>query len=219
MKHKRAISVFSLVVLVCLLLGAPSLIAAREKDQLQFEPANSWLPRNSIAGTWIASLPEPSLEESLIWTVTLTPTNLAGTRLAYTGYGPNPFLNFLPALPTSGVAGLAIGEFVRTGKDTYEFTIISHAAEAPPEEPFRGLITWFWVWTGTARLIDENNFVKEDTVFSIYSAQDVYDPDTGELMIPNQDADHDGLPDEGAVPIASMPWDEEFTRVRVGYPE
>lgn len=170
----------------------------------------------NIAGSWISAWGGLSLEETGIWTVTLTPTNASGTKLAYLGYTANPML-WDPLFPTAKVLGLAVGEFVRTGKNTYEFTIYQNGAEAPPEYVGRGRILTVAIYSGTARVIDENTFVTEDATFSFYAAQDVYDPDTGELIIPSQDADHDGFIDEGAVPYLSFyPWDVEFKRVGVG---
>ena len=215
MKRKRNVAVLSLVGLLCLLLAVPSFIAAREKNKKQFGFDYSPMHQNyNIAGTWISSMGGYSPEENCILTATLTPTNFMGTKLAYRASGANPSL-WNPLFPETKTGGPAVGEYVRTGKNTYKFSIISHAAEAPPEYEGRGRITYFWTWTGTARLIDENTSVTEDATFSLYSAKDIYDPD-GNLMIPCQDVDHDGFPDEGVVPLVSMPWDVEYKRVGAG---
>lgn len=217
MKCKRNIAVISLVAVLCLLLAVPSLMAAGQRDQQVESDYSSKHLSFNIAGTWIASWGGYSVEETCIYTAILTPINLSGTKLAYLGYGPNPSL-WNPLFPETRSAGLAVGELVRTGRNTYKFTVISHAAEAPPTEyEGRGQITYFFTWTGTARLIDGNTFVKEDATFSLYSAKDIYDPD-GNLIIPNQDADRDGFPDVGTVPLVSMPWDAVFKRVGVGNP-
>jgi hypothetical protein len=110
------------------------------------------------------------------------------------------------------VPGVAIGEFVQTGENEYYFTVICHAAGAIPEENAHGELKWVYYWIGTASLSEEGTLVK-DGMWQFYNSMDVMDP-----VIADKDADDDGFPDEGAVPLLCGPWPMESKRVLLQAP-
>ncbi len=191
------------------LLIVPLLIAA----DISFP---SWEDYNasadSIAGVWISGQQNSPEDNPWIWTETLTPLDGAGTRYAYRGSSPNGSVHEgMLGLTGVRVPGVAIGEFVQTGENEYYFTVICHAAGAIPEENAHAELKWVWYWIGTASLSDEGTLVK-DGMWQFYNSIDVSVDDSA-LAIADKDADDDGFPDEGAVPLLCGSWPMESKRV------
>ncbi len=187
------------------LLVIPLLIAA----DISFP---SWEDYNasadSIAGVWISGQQTSPDDNPWIWTETLTPLDDTGMRYAYRGSSPNGSVHEgMLGLSGVRVPGVAIGEFVQTGENEYYFTVICHAAGAIPEENAHGELKWVWYWIGAASLSEEGTLVK-DGMWQFYNSMDVMDP-----VIADKDADDDGFPDEGAVPLLCGPWPMESKRV------
>ncbi len=187
------------------ILAVPLLIAA-ENGFSTWEDYNA--AADSIAGTWISTQQNTPEDNVWIWTETLTPLDDTGTRYAYRGSSPNGSVHEgMLGLSGVRVPGLALGEFVQTGENEYYFTVICHAASAIPEENAHGKLKWVWYWIGTASLSEEGTLVK-DGQWQFYNSEDVLDP-----VIQDKDADDDGFPDEGAVPLLCGPWPMESKRV------
>jgi len=169
---------------------------------------------DSIAGIWMSSQQNTPEDNVWIWTETLTPLDNTGTRYAYRGSGPNGSVHEgMLGLSGVRVPGVALGEFVQTGENEYYFTVICHAAGAIPEENAHGELKWVWYWTGTASLSEEGTLVK-DGLWQFYNSVDVTVDDSG-TVIADKDADDDGFPDEGAVPLLCGPWPMESKRVQL----
>jgi len=165
---------------------------------------------DSIAGVWISTQQGTPEDNVWIWTETLTPLDNTGTRYAYRGSSPNGSVHEgMLGLSGVRVPGLALGEFVQTGENEYYFTVICHAASAIPEENAHGELKWVWYWIGTAHLSEEGTLVK-DGLWQFYNSVDVLDP-----VIVDKDADDDGFPDEGVVPLLCGPWPMESKRVQL----
>ena len=165
---------------------------------------------DSIAGVWISTQQTAPEDNVWIWTETLTPLDNTGTRYAYRGSAPNGSVHEgMLGLSGVRVPGLALGEFVQTGENEYTFTVICHAASAIPEENAHGQLKWVWYWIGTAHLSDEGTLVN-DGLWQFYNSVDVLDP-----VIADKDADDDGFPDEGAVPLLCGSWPMESKRVQL----
>lgn len=187
------------------ILAVPLLIAA-ENGFPTWEDYNT--QADSIAGTWISGQQTSPEDNPWIWTETLTPLDNTGTRYSYRGSSPNGSVHEgMLGLSGVRVPGLALGEFVQTGENEYYFTVICHAASAIPEENAHGKLKWVWYWIGTASLSEEGTLVK-DGQWQFYNSEDVLDP-----VIQDKDADDDGFPDEGAVPLLCGPWPMESKRV------
>jgi hypothetical protein len=187
------------------LLAVPLLIAA-DITYPTWQDYNA--SADSIAGVWISGQQSSPEDNPWIWTETLTPLDDTGMRYAYRGSSPNGSVHEgMLGLSGVRVPGVAIGEFVQTGENEYYFTIICHAAGAIPEENAHGELKWVWYWIGTASLSEEGTLVK-DGMWQFYNSMDVMDP-----VIADKDADDDGFPDEGAVPLLCGPWPMESKRV------
>ena len=168
---------------------------------------------DSIAGVWISGQQSSPEDNPWIWTETLTPLDDTGMRYAYRGSSPNGSVHEgMLGLSGVRVPGVAIGEFVQTGENEYYFTVICHAAGTIPEENAHGELKWVWYWIGTAKLSEEGTLVK-DGMWQFYNSMDVMDP-----VITDKDADDDGFPDEGAVPLLCGPWPMESKRVLLKAP-
>lgn len=169
---------------------------------------------NSIAGVWMSSQQGTPEDNVWIWTETLTPLDNTGTRYAYRGSSPNGSVHEgMLGLSGVRVPGQALGQFVQTGENEYYFTVICHAASAIPEENAHGQLKWVWYWMGTAHLSDEGTLVK-DGLWQFYNSIDVSPDDSGTVIV-DKDADDDGFPDEGAVPLLCGAWPMESKRVQL----
>jgi len=192
------------------ILAVPLFIAA-ENGFPTWEDYNA--QADSIAGCWVASDRNSPEDNTWIWTETITPLDSAGTRYAYQAWSPNPEANW-SGIGLTGVRvhGHALGELVQTGDNEYYFTILCHGAKAIPEGDLHAELQWLWWWVGTAHLSDEGTLVK-DGQWQLYNSVDVL-----EGSIADKDADDDGFPDEGAVPLLCGPWPQESKRVQLQPP-
>jgi hypothetical protein len=197
--------------LLFLLLAVPLLIAA-ENGFPTWEDYNT--EADSITGTWISTQQASPEDNVWIWTETLTLLDNTGMRYAYRGSGPNGSV-YEGMLGLSGVRvpGLALGEFVKTGENEYYFTVVCHAASAIPEENAHGKLKWVWYWIGTASLSEDDTLVK-DGQWQFYNSEDVTVDDSGTVIV-DKDADDDGFPDEGVVPLLCGPWPMESKRIQL----
>jgi len=187
------------------ILAVPLFIAA-ENGFPTWEDYNA--EADSIAGVWISSDRNTPEDNTYLWTETITPLDNTGRRYAYQAWSPNPEANW-SGIGLTGVRvhGHALGELVQTGDNEYYFTILCHAAKAIPEGDLHAELQWLWWWVGTARLSDEGTLVK-DGQWQLYNSVDVLE---GSIL--DKDADDDGFPDEGAVPLLCGPWPQESKRV------
>ena len=142
--------------------------------------------RCRIQGAWVSSFTGP-WTTPLIMQETLTPLDPAGKHLAYVMRLVNPDATFgfpfEPFSQTDTVSDL-VGEAVKTGKNSYEFSLIGYGVREVEND--RGEITYIWTVTGTMSCVDGEH--KTDLVnLAVYFG--------------SQDADGDGYPDEGEEPF------------------
>lgn len=182
-KNKRNIALLAIIMLTALLLTASlSVITESSWAQDSEEPWSGW----PLAGSWIIwAPPEGPVTEPLIIQDTLTPLDPAGDRLAYRQQFINADPTFLSIFPEADNQSHLIGEAVKTGLNTYEFTIIGYGFKTLPAD--RGQLKYIWVSSGTTILTDRNTRQDTDLYLSLYG--------------PDKDVNPaDGLPDEGAEP-------------------
>jgi hypothetical protein len=203
MRRKRIIALLALVGIVAVVLAAPWRTSAHGWP--------CWKPRRCIAGAWILSWPVPPGVEPLMITETLTPLDSSGNKLVYWARGVNPMFALAPLFPESDFGGDAVGTFVKSGWNTYDFTMITHLGKSLGLDA-RGVVQYFWVYSGTAECTDANTMVKDGTL-AFFSAMDV--PAFG---LHNQDVNKDGFPDKGEEPFLCMPVTWESKRVKVTAP-
>ena len=143
-------------------------------------------PEWPLAGAWIGWIPamEPTTEPAIIQE-TFTPLDPAGDRLALRQQFINADPTWLSIFPEADNQSHLIGEAVKTGLNTYEFTIIGYGFKNQPAD--RGQLKYIWVSSGTTILTDRNTRQDTDLYISLYG--------------PDKDVNPaDGLPDEGAEP-------------------
>ncbi len=182
-KNKRNIALLALIMLTALLLTAClSVITESSWAQDNQEPWSGW----PLAGSWINWVPamEPTTEPAIVQE-TLTSLDPAGDRLAYRQQFVNTDPTFLSMFPEADNQSHLIGEAVKTGRNTYEFTIIGYGFKTLPAD--RGQLKYIWVSSGNTTLIDRNTRQDTDLYISVYGPDADVNP-------------ADGLPDEGAEP-------------------
>jgi hypothetical protein len=77
------------------------------------------------------------------------------------------------------------------------------------EDHAHAQLQWVWYWIGTATISEDGTLLK-DGMWQLYNSIDVLDP-----LINDKDADDDGFPDEGVVPLLCGPWPMESKRVQL----
>jgi len=157
-------------------------------------------PEWPLAGSWIGWVPamEPTTEPAIVQE-TFTPLDPAGDRLAYRQQFVNTDPTFLSIFPEADNQSHLVGEAVKTGLNTYEYTIIGYGFKTLPAD--RGQLKYIWVSNGITTLIDRNTRQNSDIYISLYG--------------PDKDVNPaDGLPDEGAEPDLCLgPMGGVFKRV------
>ena len=95
-----------------------------------------------------------------------------------------------PQFEETDYASELIGEAIRTGPQTFDYSLIGYGVKERAGD--RNEIMYLFVVNGSLTCLDDTN-VASDVTLSVYTA--------------DQDADHDGLPDEGAEPMCHGPTD------------
>ena len=145
-----------------------------------------------LEGAWVASVPTTPLG----WTYTLAPSDPNGQSAVLQG------TIHIPAEPTWGGAfpdaeylSALVGEAVMTGRNEAAFTVLYYAMKqgaAGPEKVYIGLDSGTIKQTAPGRTEVSHNFG---------------------IFLPGQDADGDGLPDEGQSPAVCIPYASLDTRL------
>jgi hypothetical protein len=140
----------------------------------------------NLQGAWVSSFYGP-WQKPLIMQETISPLDPAGNKLTYTMHLVNPDATFgfpIPPFTEAEYMSDLIGEAVRTGRDTYDFSLIGYGVKNVAFD--RGDILYILTVTGTMTCIDDEN--KTDSVYlAVYLAE--------------QDSDKDGFPDEDEEPF------------------
>lgn len=173
-------TMFLLLFVSILLLSACQPIRAQE------EAADC-----NMQGAWVGSFAGGPWDTPLIMLNTLTPLDPAGEKLAYVMRWVNadPTLRN-PDYEEADYASELVGEAVKTGNDIYDFSLIGYGVNERAGD--RNEILYIFAINGTLTCEDDANVIS-DVMLSVY---------TGE-----QDANQDGLPDEGEVPQCIGPND------------
>ena len=125
----------------------------------------------------------------------------------------NPTGNLLGLFPDADKSPPYVGKSVRTGENTYSFTIMSHLMK--DADPF-DTITWISVPSGTVEMVGPDTF-EMSCVISFYSAVEHPGHELGDL--PDQDKDGDGFPDEGEEAVFGIPLTGASRRVLLVSPD
>jgi hypothetical protein len=161
------------------------------------EPGVPWSGL-ALEGIWTTMVPTGTGHASINSLV----IQAQGTEgLVYTVVGKHPQCSptLLGYFPEGERLSDMLGHCIRTGAETFEFSIIWHGVkEGGAEAMGIGEIVFMGVMSGTLEFVDADTLQFAGTV-SAYA--------------PDQDADADRLPDEGAVPVACVPGVLTFKRL------
>ena len=153
---------------------------------------DSW----SAEGMWIMSSPQLPGE---VCTFHLIPEDREpGVQSAVAAW-VNPTGNLFGLFPDAEKSPPYVGMNVRTGENTYSFTVMSHLMKVA--EPF-DTITWISIPSGNLEMVGPDTF-NLSCVISFYSAIEHSGHALGDL--PDQDKDGDGFPDEGEEAVFCIP--------------
>ncbi len=151
-----------------------------------------WTPE----GTWIVTAPSPMGPLTMVHV--MYPLDATGARYGGVLWQVNPNPSFFGTFPEfTGGSQFWATESVRTGPNTYETGMIVYNTQ--PVEGLLDQVASVGIVTGTWTITGPETNEGESTLSSYMAAQD---------------ADGDGLPDEGQEPIACTPF--PFTSRRVG---
>ena len=138
-----------------------------------------------IQGAWVSSFAGGPWDTPLLMQETISPQDPAGNKLTYTMHMVNPDATFrIPPLSDSDYVSDLVGEAVRTGRDSYEFSLIGYGVE--DREGNRGRIIYIMTVSGTMSCVDGEHKTDE-----VYIA----------AYLADQDSDGDGYPDDNAEPF------------------
>jgi hypothetical protein len=148
------------------------------------DPAGPW----SLGGSWIETC--LGMDGAAIFAYeTLTPVDSTGDVLAYRLSYVNSDPTTGGLLPEADRAGEMLGTAVRTGPNTYDYTIVGHATKSRQGQ--RPAIVGIVVFSGKMTLTGADT--REDT--ETFAAAYAPDADVNPA---------DGLPDEGAKPFSCV---------------
>jgi hypothetical protein len=192
MRKKRIIALLALAGIVAVVLAAPWRTSA-----LGWHPPRPW--RCELEGTWVGD----STIHDNTFAITFSPAGAANRYLGFT----IDAVNFDPRVDTplgwafpdvSALQNMAFpGNLVRTGPRTFDYSAIWYATDEN-----RQLVCIWAVYDGKAESMDANTYEDSHT-WLIFSAREQVSPVFGLLL--DQDADDDGLPDPGEIPVLSIP--------------
>ncbi len=192
MNRKRKIVVVSTISIVSLMLTASWGVLS----------ADSWPPKSmpfySLEGIWTTMIPvSPELASINSFVI-----NTQGPeRMVYTVVGKHPQCSptLLGFFPEGERLSDMMGYCVRTGVNTFRFSVVWQGVkEGGAESMGIGEVVFMGVISGTMELVDADKVEFTGTIAG-------YGPD--------QDADCDRLPDEGAVPLICAPLSLTFKRL------
>ncbi len=145
------------------------------------EPTDSW----PLSGAWIETC--AGMDGAAVFTYEiLTPADSTGKVFAYRQSYANADPTIEGLLPEADLGGEMLGTAVRTGPNTYDYTVIGHASKS--REGQRPEILGIVVFSGTMTLTGSDTRMDTQVFAALYG--------------PDADVDPiDGLPDEGAKPL------------------
>lgn len=141
----------------------------------------------SIEGIWTTMVPTPAGNSAMMSLV----INAQGSDgMVYTCIGKHPecSVSAYGLSPDAEKVSDLLGYLVRTGVNTFQFSVICHGIKgAGPELLDTGETLYMVTLTGTAEFVDSGTMIINEFKYAAY--------------LPAQDFDGDRLPDEGAIPV------------------
>jgi len=145
----------------------------------------------SLEGIWTTMTPTPA-GRSAIMSLVVDAQGSEGMVYTCVGKHPECSVTAYGLSPEAERVSDLLGYFVRTGANTFQFSVICHGIKgAGPELLDIGETLYMVVLAGTAELVDSGTMIMHQLTYAAYT--------------PAQDLDGDRLPDEGAVPVVCAP--------------
>ncbi|MFC1604582.1 hypothetical protein ACFL5F_06090 [Planctomycetota bacterium] len=153
------------------------------EDGLVLEPRSDL----SLEGIWTTMTPTPA-GTSAIMSLVINSQGSEGMVYTCVGKHPECSVSAYGLSPEAEKVSDLLGYLVRTGANTFRFSVICHGINgAGPELLDIGETLYMVTLTGTAELVDSGTMILNEFTYAAY--------------LPTQDLDGDRLPDEGAVPV------------------
>lgn len=141
----------------------------------------------SMEGIWTTMVPTPAGSSAMMSLV----VNAQGTDgMVYTCVGKHPecSVSAYGLSPDADKVSDLLGYLVRTGANTFQFSVICHGIkQTGPELLDIGETVYMVTLTGTAEFVDSNTMIINKFTYAAY--------------LPTQNLDGDRLPDEGEEPV------------------
>jgi hypothetical protein len=188
MNSKRNIVMAAIVVVAAIVLTSSwSVVTGGNGDSPEVDPK----------GIWTARQPRRAADqEGLAWVQVISEEQHGSSTLVMKILNPDPTV--FGMFPDATTRTDSVGSFLRTGPDTWDYTLICYGTTGT-HEPGYGDIVYIQTDRGTATAIDSNTIVASGRV-EIYSGHD----DPYNSAIHDQDTDpRDGFPDADEEPIFS----------------
>jgi hypothetical protein len=175
-------------------------------------------PSCDVAGAWVGNAPPiPGVYDiGFVVTEAVSPMDPSGHRFTAVTQPVNGDPTFGGLFPDADLLRGALGTYVRTGPRTFQVGLVDYFVKSAPTGSFeRGEILYFERFNGTAECLDANTKVFSGNV-SLYSNVDRPDlvvPPLGIFGVHDQDADDDGIADEGEVPFVAISFAVTYKRL------
>jgi steroid delta-isomerase-like uncharacterized protein len=156
-------------------------------------------PEWPVAGAWINIVPISGLGD-IVGVLTVSPQDYSGANFTSVLRAGKPEATVFGAFPDADHQSDHIGQIVKLGLNTYESTAIGYGTKKSELPGMLPEIVYISVLSAKMQLIDENTMEGEGT---------------HAFFAPFQDADGNGLPDEGQEPVACFPYTITSKRVQL----
>lgn len=184
--HRKLGEVSILLMLLCGMQIVVSAQSVNSRENSQTGASDQVQRQYKLGGGWVGHSALPAWT----WTALQIPTNSEGTeaalRVNFTSYGAE-LAGLVASFGADSLSDFA-GQEVMINRDTARWTLVGHAQAKGPNKEL--LVRAIVVAFGTLQYIGPDQDVIHATL-TVYPAA--------------ADADGDGMPDPGAVPVATFP--------------
>ena len=156
-------------------------------------------PEWSITGAWINIIPIPDLG-NILGVLTVSPQDSSGVNFTSVLRAGKPEATVFGSFPDADHQSDHIGQIIKVGLNTYESSAIGYGTKKSEISGMLPEIIYISVLYAKMQLTDENTMQGQGT-HSFYA--------------PFQDADGNGLPDDGQEPVACFPYTITSKRVQL----
>ena len=141
----------------------------------------------SVEGIWTTMVPTPA-GSSAIMSLVINAQGSDGMVYTCVGKHPECSVSAYGLSPEAEKVSDLLGYLVRTGTNTFQFSVICHGIKQAGPELLETVETvYMGTLTGTAEFFDSGTMIINEFTYAAY--------------LPVQDLDGDRLPDEGSIPV------------------